>query len=74
MCLGIPGKVTKINEQRMAEIDIGGISREASLHLLPQVKVGDYVIVHAGFAIQEIDEKEAQETLKIFKELSEIPE
>ncbi|MEW6188727.1 MAG: HypC/HybG/HupF family hydrogenase formation chaperone [Actinomycetota bacterium] len=74
MCLGIPAKIVKIDERQIAEIEIGGIIRKASLQLVPEAKVGDYVIAHAGFAIQILDEKEAQETLKLLEAFSEIPE
>lgn len=62
MCLAIPSKVTKI-ENSVGIIDVDGVTREASLLLLDDVKVGDYVIVHAGFAINKIDEEAAMETL-----------
>ncbi len=62
MCLAIPSKVTKI-ENSVGIIDVDGVTREASLLLLDDVKVGDYVIVHAGFAINKIDEEAALETL-----------
>ncbi len=68
MCLAIPAKITAVNGA-LATIDMGGISREASLLLLPEARLGDYVLVHAGFAIQSIDEQEAQETLKLFSEM-----
>jgi len=67
MCLAIPSKITKI-ENEMAVIDVDGVQRQASLLLLPGVQVGDYVIVHAGFAIQKIDEAAARETLRLLKE------
>ncbi len=67
MCLAIPSKITKI-ENEMAVIDVDGVQRQASLLLLPGVRVGDYVIVHAGFAIQKIDEAAARETLRLLKE------
>jgi hydrogenase expression/formation protein HypC len=67
MCLAIPSKITKI-ENEMAVIDVDGVQRQASLLLLSDVEVGDYVIVHAGFAIQKIDETAARETLKLLKE------
>ena len=67
MCLAIPSKITKI-ENEMAVIDVDGVQRQASLLLLSDAQVGDYVIVHAGFAIQKIDEAAAQETLKLLKE------
>ena len=67
MCLAIPSKITKI-ENNMATIDVEGIEREASLLLLEDARVGDYVIVHAGFAIQKLDEAAAQETLNLLRE------
>jgi hydrogenase expression/formation protein HypC len=67
MCLAIPSKITKI-ENEMAVIDVDGVQRQASLLLLSDAQVGDYVIVHAGFAIQKIDADSARETLKLLKE------
>lgn len=69
MCLAIPGKVTKIKEKDIADVEIGGIVREVGLHLAPEAKEGDYVLVHAGYAIQTIDEEAARETLKLWEEL-----
>ena len=63
MCLAIPSKITQI-KNNMATIDVDGVKRETSLLLLEDVRVGEYVIVHAGFAIQKIDEAAAMETLK----------
>ena len=67
MCLAIPSRITKI-ENNMATIDVEGVQREASLLLLEDAQVGDYVIVHAGFAIQKLDEAAAQETLDLLRE------
>ena len=67
MCLAIPSKITKI-ENNMATIDVEGVQREVSLLLLEDARVGDYVIVHAGFAIQKLDESAAQETLDLLRE------
>jgi len=67
MCLAIPSKITKI-ENNMATIDVEGIQREASLLLLEDARVGDYVIVHAGFAISKLDEAAARETLDLLRE------
>ncbi|MDH3883781.1 MAG: HypC/HybG/HupF family hydrogenase formation chaperone [Desulfobacterales bacterium] len=67
MCLAIPSRITKI-ENNMATIDVDGVQREASLLLLEDARVGDYVIVHAGFAIQKLDESAAQETLDLLRE------
>ncbi|UCD77411.1 MAG: HypC/HybG/HupF family hydrogenase formation chaperone [Desulfobacterales bacterium] len=70
MCLAIPSKIVKI-ENSMAVIDVDGVKREASLLLLDDAGVGDYVIVHAGFAIHKIDEQAALETLKFLKEAAD---
>jgi hydrogenase expression/formation protein HypC len=67
MCLAIPSRIVRI-EDGMAVIDVEGVRREASLLLLEDPKVGDYVIVHAGFAIHTIDEEQARETLRILRE------
>lgn len=71
MCLSIPGKITEIQD-RHAKVEIGGTIYTASLELLEDVRVGDYVLVHAGFAIQKLDEQEALETLSMFDELEMI--
>lgn len=67
MCLAIPSRIIEINNG-MAVVDVEGVRREASLLLLEHPKVGDYVIVHAGFAIHTIDEEDARETLRILRE------
>ena len=67
MCLAIPSKVTHI-ENGMATIDVDGVQRSASLMLLDDVNVGDYVIVHAGFAIQKLDEAAAAESIRLLRE------
>ena len=71
MCLAIPARVKSIDGVE-AEVEIGGVSRKASIMLTPEAKVGDYVLLHTGYAINVIDEEEAQETLKIFEEIAEI--
>lgn len=74
MCLGIPGKVIA-TDGLTATVDVGGSRKEASLMLLDEVDLGDYVIVHAGFAIEKVDEKEAEESLRLVAELIEaMPE
>ena len=73
MCLAIPSKITEI-ENEMATIDVDGVQRQASLLLLADAQVGDYVIVHAGFAIQKIDEEAALDTLRLLKEAAEVYE
>ncbi|MDJ0817774.1 MAG: HypC/HybG/HupF family hydrogenase formation chaperone [Desulfobacterales bacterium] len=70
MCLAIPSKITRI-ENEMATIDVDGVQRQASLLLLEDAGVGDYVIVHAGFAIQKVDEQAAMETLQFLKEAAD---
>jgi hydrogenase expression/formation protein HypC len=75
MCLGVPGKlieIYKVNQLRMGKVDFGGVMREACLEYLPDVKVGDYVIIHVGFAISQLSEREAAETLSILREISDI--
>ena len=67
MCLAIPSKVVSI-ENEMAVIDVDGVTRSASLLLVPDAVVGDYVIVHAGFAIHKLDEKAALESLELLRE------
>ena len=73
MCLAIPSKIINIDDN-MAVIDVDGVKREASLLLLEDAEIGDYVIVHAGFAIQKIDETAAMETLKLLKEAAALVE
>jgi hydrogenase expression/formation protein HypC len=73
MCLAIPALIKSI-EGKEAEIEIGGISRRISLWLTPEAKVGDYVLVHTGYAISIVDQDEAKETLEIFREIAEIEE
>ena len=68
MCLAIPARIIKIDDN-MGTIDMEGTQREVSLLLLEDAKIGDYVIVHAGFAIHKIDEAEAKESLKVLREL-----
>ena len=70
MCLAVPVKVSKIEGQN-AFVELGGLSRQANITLVPDVKVGDYVLLHAGFAIERLDEEEAEETLRIFAEMAE---
>jgi len=68
MCLAVPGKITAL-ENGNAEVDFSGVKRNVSLDLVPAAKKGDYVLVHAGFAIQLLDSQDALETLKLFKEI-----
>ena len=68
MCLAVPAKIKSINNDT-ATVEISGVSYEANLMLTPEAKVGDYVILHAGFAIQILDPKDAEETLKLFEDI-----
>jgi len=76
MCLGIPGQVIEITDDAtmpMGIVDFGGVKRETCLvYVVDEVSVGDHVIVHAGFAISKLDEKEAERTLELFRELEEL--
>ena len=71
MCLAIPALVKSIDGY-MAEVDIDGVTRQASIQLTPEVRVGDYVLLHTGYAINVIDPAEAEETLKLLREISEL--
>ncbi len=68
MCLAVPVRVVEI-EGQVARVELGGVLREISLVLTPDAQVGDYVLIHTGFAISVLDEEEAQETLRLFAEL-----
>jgi len=70
MCLAIPALIKKI-EGKEADVEIGGISRRISLWLTPEAEVGDYVLLHTGYAISIIDQVEAAETLRLFEEIAE---
>lgn len=70
MCLGIPAKVIQIDESKQGKIDYLGTRVKTNLSLLEDVKVGDWVIVHAGFAISKLDEEEAQETISMLREIT----
>ena len=70
MCLGIPGKVIEI-EKNIAKVDVGGLLRDISLDLCPDVSIGEYVLIHTGFEIQKVDEKEAEETLDLLIKMAE---
>ena len=75
MCLGIPGKVLQsfdVNGLRMAKVQFGGIVREACLEYTPEARVGDYVVVHVGFAISKVDEAEAARTYKLLEEMGQL--
>jgi len=73
MCLAIPALIKHI-EDREAEATIGGITRRISLRLTPEAKTGDYVLVHTGYAINILDQEEAEETLRLLREIAELAE
>ncbi len=73
MCLGIPGKIVELYEldgMHMGKVDFGGVTREACFAYVPEAKVGDYTIIHVGFALHLISEEEAQETLALLREIA----
>ena len=72
MCLAIPVKIIEIKNKEMAVAALGGVKKDVSIQVLSDVKKGDYVLLHAGFAIQKIDEKEAEETLQLLREMASI--
>ena len=77
MCLAIPGKITEIYDVgglQMGKVDFGGITKEACLAYLEDPQVGDYTMIHVGFAISKVDEEEAFRTLELLKELGELDE
>src|SRR5512141_2442946 len=77
MCLAVPGKVVEITgeaELRMGKVDFSGVQRQACLAYVPEVRLGDYVLVHVGFAISRIDEEQAMETLAALQEIGELSE
>lgn len=69
MCLAIPARIESIDDDRVAQCDIMGAKRDCSLDLTPQAQVGDYVLIHAGFSIEVVDEQAALETLEIVRQL-----
>ncbi len=75
MCLAIPGKIVEIVdvENRIAKVEVGGVRRNINIGMLPEddTNVGDYVLIHVGFAMSKVDEHEAEETLRLLKELGE---
>ena len=73
MCLAIPALI-KLIEDKEAEVEMGGITRRISLWLTPDVKVGDYVLIHTGYAINIVDQQEAEETLRLLREIAELAE
>jgi len=78
MCLAIPGKIVEITVEdpinRTGRVSFGGVIREVNLSCVPEAKVGDFVIVHVGFAISKVDEQEAQQVFEYVKQLDELTE
>jgi hydrogenase expression/formation protein HypC len=77
MCLGVPGKITEIYEKagmKMGRVDFGGVFRETCLAYVPEAQIGNYVLIHVGFALNILSEEEAKETLSLLQEVSEIIE
>ncbi len=77
MCLGVPGRVEEVweaNGTRMATVDFGGVRKEVCLAYVPDIAVGDYTIVHVGFALTKLDEKSALETLEMFRSVGLLDE
>ncbi len=77
MCLGVPGKIIEIyqaNGLSMGKVDFGGVVREACLEYVPEAKVGDYTLIHVGFALNLISEEEAQETLALLSQIADMGE
>ena len=77
MCLGIPAKVIELyeaNGMKMAKVDFGGAIKEACMEYLPEVKLGDYTLIHVGFGLSIIDEQEAHETLELLKQIEMMGE
>ena len=75
MCLAVPGQVLSIAERDgtlMAQVDFGGVTKEVCLEYVPDVQVGEYAIVHVGFALQRLDEKSALDTLAVFRQMGEL--
>ena len=72
MCLAIPARIAAVDEDNLATVDILGVTRRVSIDLTPQAGVGDYVLVHAGFALEVVDEQQAQETLDLIREFPDL--
>jgi hydrogenase expression/formation protein HypC len=74
MCLAIPARIDELTADGNAVVDFGGLRKEISLALVEDVLTGDYVIVHAGYALQKLDRDEAEQTLKLFAEIGNLPD
>jgi hydrogenase expression/formation protein HypC len=78
MCLAVPGEIIKIDDSnpdfKMAKVSFGGINKEICIQFVPEAKIGDYVLVHVGFALSKLDEKDAEETFRILREMGGMEE
>lgn len=78
MCLAVPGKIISIDgsnpELKMAKVNFGGVNKDICIQWLPDVKIGEYVLAHVGFALSKVDEKDAEDTLKILRDMGELEE
>ena len=77
MCLGVPGKIIEIYEKQglsMAKVDFSGVTREACIEHVPEAKIGDYAVIHVGFAISLLSEEEAQQSMDLLREILEAGE
>ena len=72
MCLALPVRVVELRGDELCIVDLGGVRREISLAMIDDVQVGDYVIVHVGYALSKLDTEEAEKTLRLFKEMGEM--
>jgi hydrogenase expression/formation protein HypC len=76
MCLAVPGKITSLDESnpelKMAKVNFNGVTKDVCVQWLPDVKIGDYVLVHVGFALNKIDELDAIDTLQMLKDMGDI--
>lgn len=76
MCLAVPGKVVSIDESnpdlRMAKVNFGGVSKDICIQWLPDVQIGEYILAHVGFALNKVDEKDAEDTIRILREMGDI--
>jgi hydrogenase expression/formation protein HypC len=76
MCLAVPGKIISIDESnvelKMAKVNFGGVMKDICVQWLPEVQIGDYVLAHVGFALNKIDQKDAEETIEILKQMGDI--
>ena len=75
MCLGIPGKIVELYEAnglKMGKVDFGGVTREACLEYIPEARIGEYTLIHVGFALSIISEQEARETLELIRQIADL--